>query len=123
MFLPVGSVINAMAVVAGGAAGALLGSRMPARLKDILFQAMGLTVIVMGMKLAIGYQDVFLLTLSLVLGGVVGAFIGLQERLEAFASKMENRFSKGKEDSSFTAAFYYRDFCFLCGVHGRSGAG
>ena len=115
MFLPVGSVINAMAVVAGGAVGAFLGSRMPIRLKDILFQAMGLTVIVMGMKLAIGYQDVFLLTLSIVLGGATGALIGLHERLEAFAAKMENRFSRGNEDSSFTAAFITGTSVFCVG--------
>lgn len=115
MFLPVGSVINAMAVVAGGAVGAFLGSRMPIRLKDILFQAMGLTVIVMGMKLAIGYQDVFLLTLSIVLGGATGALIGLHERLEAFAAKMENRFSRGNEGSSFTAAFITGTSVFCVG--------
>ena len=61
MYLPIGTTINAAAIVAGGGLGVLLGSHLPERVKDVLYHALGLAIGIMGIKLAIAYQSVFLL--------------------------------------------------------------
>ena len=44
MVIPVGSLINAAAIIVGGGIGMLLGSRMPDRMRLIVFQALGLAL-------------------------------------------------------------------------------
>lgn len=46
----------------------------PKAVKNILYQALSIAIVIMGVKLALGFQGIFLLTLSLVLGGASGAF-------------------------------------------------
>lgn len=113
MQMPVGSAINALGIVIGGAIGAAIGARIPGRVKQSLYLAMSLAIIAMGVKLMAGYQDVFLLTSSLVLGAISGSLIGLQERLEGFAACVQQRMAAraarcskpGRSDSKFSAAF------------------
>ncbi len=106
MYLPIGTTINAAAIVVGGGIGVLLGSHLPERVKEVLYHALGLAIGIMGIKLAIAYQNVFLLTVSLVLGALVGSWLGLQERLAGFAEFAQKKISQGKKmDAQFSNAF------------------
>ena len=106
MYLPIGTTINAAAIVVGGGIGVLLGSHLPERVKEVLYHALGLAIGIMGIKLAIAYQNVFLLTVSLVLGAFVGSLLGLQERLAGFAEFAQKKISQGKKmDAQFSNAF------------------
>lgn len=123
MQLPIGTTVNALAIVAGGAIGSVIGSRLPERIKLALYQALSLAIIAMGAKLIIGYQNIFLLTLSLVLGAVTGSLIGLQERLEGFADYVQRRMTarleksrKSREtDADFSVAFISSTAVFCVG--------
>ena len=106
MYLPIGTTINAAAIVAGGGLGVLLGSHLPERVKDVLYHALGLAIGIMGIKLAIAYQNVFLFFFCLVLGAFTGSLLALQERLAGFADFAQKKLSQGKNmDAQFSNAF------------------
>lgn len=106
MHLPIGSAINAGAILVGGGLGLVIGSRLSESVKALIYQALSLAITIMGVKLAIDYQDVFLLTLSLVFGAISGGLLRLQERLEGFADFVQKKISHGKtSDANFSAAF------------------
>ena len=75
--LPVGSLVNALAIVAGSLLGCWLQSRLPERVRDIVFQGLGLCVVVIGIQMALAAQNMLLVVFALLLGGVSGELLRL----------------------------------------------
>ena len=121
MFLPIGTAINAAAIAVGGGFGVFLGARLPERVKSVLYQGLSLAIAIMGIKLALGYQNIFLLTLSLVLGGLSGSLLGLQERLTGFADFAQKKMGKSM-DAQFSGAFITGTSIFCVGSMAVLGA-
>jgi hypothetical protein len=107
--LPVGAgtVLNVLAVLAGSAIGALAGTAIPQRVTDVVTDALGLltlAVAVTGILAvtdeelidAVGRGVPFLIVLgALVLGGVLGALLRLEWRLELLGARLRDRFARG----------------------------
>ena len=51
MIFPLGSVVNALAIVIGAVVGLLLHGRLPENMRRIVFQGLGLCVVVIGMQM------------------------------------------------------------------------
>ena len=49
----IGTLVNTGAVVIGGAIGLAAGTRLPERIKTILMQALGLSVLAVGLRMAL----------------------------------------------------------------------
>ena len=82
--IPIGTIVNAAAVVAGSLIGVILKHRYPERVKGIVFQAIGLATIVIGVKMALGAKErqvmlpfVLEALLMTVLGGILGTAVSL----------------------------------------------
>lgn len=74
-FFPKGTVVNALAVVLGSSLGLLGNNFISAELNDLLFQIIGLCVMVLGIKTAFQFQaNSFLLMLAGMLGGGIIGF-------------------------------------------------
>jgi putative ABC transport system permease protein len=71
-----GTLANTAAVVVGSAVGLTAGSRLPAGIKVILMQALGLAVVAIGLRMALGAAPGDLLRSSLGEAGLLAA-IGL----------------------------------------------
>jgi uncharacterized membrane protein YqgA involved in biofilm formation len=105
----VGTLINVLAILAGSAIGVLLGNRLPEKMSRTLTDAMGLIVLVIGALNLADLSDeafanatgVFPTTLvvlaSLLLGGVTGSLLKIEERLEQFGVWLQAK-TKGKGD-------------------------
>ena len=52
-----GTVINVITVVAGGTLGALLGERLPSRIRHIIMQGVGLVTLAVGMSMAVATKN------------------------------------------------------------------
>lgn len=115
MYFPTGSAINGAAVVLGGFLGVLLGTRLPGSVKSILYQALSIAIVIMGVKLALGFQSIFLLTLSLVFGGATGAFLKLEKRVEDFGAFVQRKISHGQNPSSSAADAQFSN-AFMAGT-------
>lgn len=102
--LPIGTFINVATVVAGSLLGLLLQQIFTAEIESIVFQAIGLGTILIGLKMALKLPDGYMLVVifSMILGGVFGELIhldewmfGLSERLKNSLGIAESKFSEG----------------------------
>jgi uncharacterized membrane protein YqgA involved in biofilm formation len=101
--LGLGTLLNVLAVVVGGTIGTLLGDRLPARVRDVVTDGLGLvTLMVGGLNVAavldpalldsVGRGVPLLIVLaSVVLGGVLGAALRLESRLEGLGATLQRR--------------------------------
>ena len=106
-----GTIMNTLAVVLGGLAGMRFRAGIPEKIQNTLMQACGISTIFIGGAGAIagmltvtgaGFstQGTMLLVLSLVLGGALGEWVDLEERMERLGEKLK-RAVKAQVDSGF----------------------
>lgn len=113
MVFPLGSVVNVAAIVAGGAAGLLMGSRMPERVRAAVFTGLGLCVLVIGMQMALGTNNPLVMVFSVVLGCITGELLRLEDGLAKLGDALKARFGSG--DARFTEGFVTASVLFCIG--------
>lgn len=91
MILPVGSIINAAAIIVGGGIGLLLGSRLPERIRQIVFQGLGLCVIVIGLQMAFVMKNPVVVIFSVLFGAVIGEALDIEAILTRGANALKAR--------------------------------
>ncbi len=112
----VGTLINVATVVAGSGAGLLVGSRLPERIRQTVLSGLGLITLVIGMSMALQTRNPLLMLASLLLGGVIGELLGLEERLQALGRYLETRVSgHSGEGSAFVKGFVTASLVFCVG--------
>ena len=97
--LPIATFINMATVTIGSLIGVSLQQIFPESMETIIFQAIGLGTILIGIQMALKIPDGFLLIFifSLILGGIIGVGIGLEESLLAFGDWLKASFQLGDE--------------------------
>lgn len=88
-----GTIVNAMAIVAGGTLGLILKSRLPQKYIDIFFQVIGLFTLLLGLSMGLKTEKPLLLIFSLILGALAGTALNLQRRIEKWGENIKNRFN------------------------------
>ena len=95
MILPIGPLINALAIAVGALAGMALGSRLPECVRTIVFQGLGLCILVTGMQMAFVTKSPVILIFSVLLGGVAGELLRLEERFMALGDRLKRLLKSG----------------------------
>lgn len=111
-----GTIVNAMAIVIGALVGILFGKALPERIKKTVIQGIGLTVILIGMSMALETKNPLVVIASLVLGGIIGESIDIELRLQQLGTWLENKFSKGRSGGNFTKGFVSSSLMFCVGA-------
>lgn len=93
-----GTVVNVLAIIVGGMVGILLKGGLPKKYADTVMQAVGLAVILVGLKAAFRSDELLLIIISLAVGSVVGEWLRIEDRLEALGRWLEKRFAREGED-------------------------
>ncbi len=88
----IGTIANVIAIILGSTVGILIKSRLPEKMSDIIFQAIGLFTIVLGISMAIETNNFLLIAFSLLIGSVIGECIGIENHLDKLTEKLKNRF-------------------------------
>lgn len=127
-----GTVVNGLAVIAGGIAGTLLKSGIPERYKKVVMQGIGLAVVFIGISGSIkemitiidgnklDRQFVMLMIFSLVIGGLTGEFLKIEKRLESIGTWFQNKMpGKG---GSFSDGFVTASLVYCVGAMAIVGA-
>jgi uncharacterized membrane protein YqgA involved in biofilm formation len=118
-----GTIVNAAAIIAGALLGNLLKSGFPDKYKSVIMQGVSLTVILIGLSMALKTQNVLVLTLSIVSGGILGEALRIEERLDSFGRKLEGRFGgSGGNDGLFIKGFVTGSLVFCVGAMAIMGA-
>lgn len=108
-----GTLVNTTTVIVGSILGLLIGSRFSQRINNIVMHGLGLVTLLIGIKMAIQTQKILLVIGSLVLGGIVGELIKLEEGIEKLGDFIK---SKVKSDSAnFTLGFVTASLVFCVG--------
>lgn len=79
--IPVGALVNALGIALGSLVGVAFGSRLPERVRTIVFQGLGLCTTVLGLKMALPTQQPLIVIFSIVIGSAVGEACKLESRL------------------------------------------
>ena len=94
-----GTLINTAAVIAGGLLGLCLKNGLKKQMQDILMQACGIATIFIGASGALSKMLVIkdgrlevtgtmLLIFSLVLGGILGEWLGIEQKMDILGEKI-----------------------------------
>ena len=101
-----GPTVNAIAIIVCGLAGCLLIKGIPSRIDEIINKAIGLSVLLIGVKGAIENQNFILLLLSMVIGGALGELINIDALMNRLGLWTEKRLGIAKDGGkSFSKAF------------------
>lgn len=113
--LPVGTLINVATVTVGSLIGLGLQQTFPPEIKTIVFQAMGLGTLVLGIMMSLKIPGGYLLNFifSLVLGGIIGQLLGLDLWLNEVGDQLKMLF--GSEEGRFTEGLVTAFLLFCIG--------
>jgi len=111
-----GTVVNVATVLLGSAVGVLAGNRLPSRTRDLVTDALGLVTLLIAALSAVAVTDpalaeevgshapLLIVLASLVVGGIIGSLLRLEQRVESLGGWLQTRLS-GASDSAERARF------------------
>ena len=110
----IGTIVNTGAVLAGSAVGISAGKRLPERIRTILMQALGLSVVLIGLKMSLSGEKMIAPIGYLLLGGITGEVLRIEERIERVGEWLRTR--SGSNSSSFVQGFVSASLLYLVGA-------
>ncbi|MCL5676981.1 MAG: DUF554 domain-containing protein, partial [Firmicutes bacterium] len=101
-----GTLINVTTILLGSFLGTLLGARLAPRFRQLIMQALGLSTAVIALQMALLTKNVNVLTvtISLVVGGILGEALNLDAALARLGQSLERRLSRGRAGNEEAAA-------------------
>ncbi|MBU0462246.1 MAG: DUF554 domain-containing protein [Proteobacteria bacterium] len=108
-----GTIVNCLTIIAGSLVGILFRNGIPEKYNQTVMQAIGLAVILIGIKSALGCNDFLIIIISLALGSLIGEWIGIENYLERLGNFLETRFSK--TSTGFSAGFVTASLMYCVG--------
>jgi uncharacterized protein len=111
-----GTAVNVCTVLVGSSVGVLAGNRLPSRTRDLVTDALGLVTLLIAGLAAVAVNDpalaarvgphapLLIVLGSLVIGGIVGSLLRLEQRVESLGGWLQRRLS-GAADSAERARF------------------
>ncbi|MDQ7841161.1 MAG: DUF554 domain-containing protein [bacterium] len=110
-----GTIVNAIAVIAGGLVGVALRHRFPERVRETVMAGIGLSTLLIGFQMALQTGNVLIVIVSLVLGGIIGEAIHIEEGIEALGRWAERVYGAQTQESTVAAAFVTSSLLFCVG--------
>ena len=95
-----GTLINAGAIILGTLIGMMIKTKLPERVVTIIFQALGLFTILLGLKMALEMQEFLIAIGSLVVGSVIGELLKIESGMEKFGGWVKTRLKS--DNAKFT---------------------
>jgi uncharacterized protein len=112
-----GTALNVATVLVGSGVGVGVGHRLPQRTRDVVTDCLGLVTLLIAALSAASIRDgaltravgtsapVLIVLGSLLLGGIAGSLLRIEERLEGLGGAVQHRFSRGAAPGEQRARF------------------
>jgi uncharacterized membrane protein YqgA involved in biofilm formation len=110
-----GTLINTGTVLVGGVVGLVIGDRIPDRIRTIVVQVIGLVTLGIGLGDVLKTHNIVFPLVGMVIGGVIGELLAIEQRLERFAELMRGRFARNQEPGKFINGFVTATLLFCVG--------
>ncbi len=115
-----GTIVNCLTIIAGSIVGILFKNGIPEKYNKTIMQAIGLAVMLIGLKNALGCDDLLIIIISLALGSLIGEWVGIESYLERLGKFLESKFSK--PGSTFSTGFVSASLMYCVGSMAIVGA-
>jgi len=115
-----GTLVNTAAIIAGAILGTVFNRSLPQRYLSIIFQGMGLFVVVLGVSMSIKMEHVLVSVFSLLLGGLTGELLKIDKQLNTFGEWLKRSFRFKNE--KFTEGFVSASLIYCIGAMAVLGA-
>jgi len=109
-----GTIINVGAVSTGSLIGIALGNRLKENVRNMVFDCIGLMTLLIGFQMAFKTKNVLLILGSLLVGGIVGEYFDIEEKLRGISSKIQASFHM-EDHSYFVDGFVTASVLFCVG--------
>lgn len=116
-----GTIVNVVCIVLGSVIGMFL-TKIPERYKETIMQGVGLTVILIGLQMALGTESIIIVLLSLLFGAMIGEFFQLESHLNKLGEWIASRFTNQSDDVNVAQAFVTASLLFVVGAMAIVGA-
>jgi uncharacterized membrane protein YqgA involved in biofilm formation len=113
-----GTFINVAAILIGGTIGLLFGSRIPEKFKNTVIAGMGIFTTAMGLQMFLKSENQLIVLGALIIGALIGEWIGIEDWLQRLGETLEKRFSQDKEEgasSRFVRGFMVSSLLYCIG--------
>ena len=112
-----GTFINVGAVLLGTLIGVLVGTRLPKEVQERVLAGLGLVTLVIGVDLALAWRDTSPLYVlgGVLLGGLVGEALRIEDRIAAVGDRLQAWSSHGRPHSTVSEAFFTASLLFCVG--------
>jgi len=117
-----GTIVNVIAIFLGCSVGFILKSKFPEKIGKIIMQSLGLASLLIGAQMALKTNNILLVIFSLVIGGVIGEIIGIEEGLEIFGERVKLKLKSNDSSERFVEGFVTASLLYCVGSMAIMGA-
>ncbi len=111
-----GTFVNVIAIIVGSLLGTRLGHLMSEKLKQTIMNALGLSTLILGIHMGVQSKNLLIVMGSLLIGGIIGEILKLEDKLNWVGQQLENRLSRGsKQENKISKAFVTATLVFCIG--------
>lgn len=107
----IGTLVNAGAVIVGGAVGMMFNKSMPERFKTIYFQAVGLFTMAMGIGMVYNMQNILIVVSSVAVGALLGEWMNIERAVDRLSEYLRKKLKIGNEKFSEGLVTSFLLFC------------
>lgn len=115
-----GTIVNGIAIIFGSILGSFI-KNIPEKMKTTIMQAISLAVIVLGINMGLESEQFMIVIGSLVVGGMIGERMDLEERLNRVGQRLETSIG-AKNEGSIAKAFVMTTIIYVVGAMAILGA-
>ncbi len=116
MFGLVGTIVNTIAVLAGGTIGLIFKKGIPERVGDSVFKVLGLITAFIGISGCLCGDNTLIVVIALIIGTIIGELADLDKRVNRIGKFIENKVSRGDKNSTVAQSFVSSSLLFCVGA-------
>jgi len=109
-----GTLVNTGAIIAGGLIGISAGGYLPERIKTIMVQALGLSVLLVGIQMALTVTNLIVTIGCMLVGAITGELIKIEYWVERLGEWLKER--TRSNSSTFAEGFMSASILYLTGA-------
>ncbi|MBP9020626.1 MAG: DUF554 domain-containing protein [Syntrophobacterales bacterium] len=109
-----GTLVNSGGIIVGSLIGLSVGNRLPERFKKTVMQTLGLSVVVIGLQMALSVREVIPVVGCLLLGALTGELLEVEDWVERLGEWLKERFHSGS--ATFVEGFVSASVLYISGA-------
>lgn len=111
-----GVTVNAISIVIGSLLGILLKKWITPAIERAIQRGLGFCTLIVGIKMALRFEHVLLVILCVVVGGIVGTLLNIDENMERLGDKLKRLIESPDSDGKFSTGFSLCSILFCTGA-------